>query len=168
VYTGNRAAERIRVNLQLPRIEVNAAPGPSDSVGQIGDSGKSHLYADRDAPCRYWNHILGPADPGTSYTTEAKAIRLAGPLPSFPVVLIADHEDMPGGTLVLRWQITLPTRGNEGVVIAGPEQVVPTAPERRQTTLASRSARGQVPVQRGPEPSPSSISVARWRPSSAR
>jgi len=123
---GTRTAARVRVNLQIPdTIEAETAPGPRDLVGRVGHSSTSRLYDDRDAPCRYWSHVLGPVDPGTHY--EAESLRLAGPPPTFPVVLVADHEDLPEGSVTLRWHVTLPTEVGGAIKISGPEKPTPGA-----------------------------------------
>jgi len=121
---GSREADRVRVTLEVP--ETVALETTLAGQGRLGRANVSHLYSDRDAPCRYWRQVLGTIDADSQ--DEADVLRVRAAPREFPVALVAQHEDIPGGRLVLRWQITLPTRRDEGVDIVGPEQVLPTAP----------------------------------------
>jgi hypothetical protein len=112
--TGDRAAERVAVNIVVPR-ELRLRPGGKQGHGNISRT-ESHDVGRGPEPCIYWNAVLGPFDPEIAHV--AASVQVWEPRPgTYPIYLELMHDDIPARARAELWELVIPPSSDADVEI---------------------------------------------------
>jgi hypothetical protein len=106
--TGDRPADRVPVNIVVPR---QLSLTPADGTGRIAEADDQDLGRGRE-PCIYWSAVLGPFDPDVNYVPARLAIRNA-PAGTHPIYIELMHDDLPRRARAEAWDLVVPPSGSE-------------------------------------------------------